>query len=164
MILTWYRQYIYLDYLSIMLKTAKKKTAIDRIVETLTLMRSLTHQRQNFREVSFLKTMVLHFIHERGEPTVKELADILQITMPSMTAMVNELAKLGLATRKRDIQDKRLVHIMPTTKGKEMLKKNMKGMELRMRDNLKKLSVREQEQLADIMQKIYTHAITRHHK
>ncbi len=147
-----------------MLKTAKKKTAIDRIVETLTLMRSLTHRQQDFKGTSFLKTMVLHFIHERGEPTIKELAGILQITMPSMTAMVNELAKLGFASRKRDVKDKRVVHIVPTTKGTAMLKKNMKGLESRMRDNLKKLSAREQEQLAGIMQKIYTHAITHHHK
>lgn len=46
---------------------------------------------------------------EKGSATIKELAEVLDVSPPSASAMVDRLVELGVLTRKQDSNDRRRV-------------------------------------------------------
>lgn len=54
-------------------------------------------------------------------PGVRELSGALKVPPPSMTRAVDRLTAAGLAVRKRDPQDARLIRIRITESGKKLL-------------------------------------------
>ncbi|MBL7645158.1 MAG: MarR family transcriptional regulator [Candidatus Hydrogenedentes bacterium] len=62
-------------------------------------------------ELTFVQSNVLMAIDERGELSVKELADALHVTPPSASAMVDRLVELGMVIREQSQQDRREVRI-----------------------------------------------------
>jgi DNA-binding MarR family transcriptional regulator len=63
----------------------------------------------------------------RGETdyTMGELSKNAQVTMPSMTEMIDKLEKKGIAERGRDVNDRRVVKVRLTSKGKKLRKEFM---------------------------------------
>lgn len=64
----------------------------------------------------------LHFLmvlREMGPQTVGQLAETLRVSLPSASLMVDRLEEHSLAERRRDDQDRRLVHVALTRKGRE---------------------------------------------
>ncbi|HOV81014.1 MAG TPA: MarR family transcriptional regulator [Bacillota bacterium] len=64
---------------------------------------------------------VLKKISEKGRMTVTEVAERLAVSLSAITALVDRLVKNGLVVRSRDEQDRRLVWLEPTDKGREIL-------------------------------------------
>jgi MarR family transcriptional regulator, organic hydroperoxide resistance regulator len=64
------------------------------------------------RQVRLLRTLVEH-----QRCTMQELADLLDVTQPSVTAMIKRLLAQGFVERSHDEQDWRLVRIAPTERG-----------------------------------------------
>ncbi len=59
---------------------------------------------------------VLHFVTEKGNPTMKNIADRLHITPPSVTTIVESLIKKDLLQRESDTKDRRTIRITATSK------------------------------------------------
>jgi DNA-binding MarR family transcriptional regulator len=66
---------------------------------------------------------VLQKIGSRGRMTVSEVAEKLSVSLSAITALVDRLVQAGLVVRSRDEQDRRLVWLEATDKGREMLGK-----------------------------------------
>jgi DNA-binding MarR family transcriptional regulator len=66
---------------------------------------------------------VLQKIGSRGRMTVSEVADKLSVSLSAITALVDRLVQAGLVVRSRDEQDRRLVWLEATDKGREILGK-----------------------------------------
>ena len=64
---------------------------------------------------------VMKKIHERGRCTVSEVAEGLCVSLSAITSMVDKLCKASLAERQRDENDRRLVWLELTPKGKDIL-------------------------------------------
>lgn len=66
--------------------------------------------------------MVLKKLHENGNMTVSKVADDLGVSLSAVTALIDRLCKVDLASRRRDDKDRRLVRLEITPTGKEKVK------------------------------------------
>jgi len=66
---------------------------------------------------------LLSCFSDRDEFTMTELSKNLNVSMPTMTAMVDRLVKSRMTERKRDDIDRRVVRVKLTDAGKKMLKR-----------------------------------------
>jgi DNA-binding MarR family transcriptional regulator len=70
---------------------------------------------------------VLQKIDDKGRLTVSEVADKLSVSLSAITALVDRLVQAGLVVRSRDEQDRRLVWLEATEKGREILARCIEG-------------------------------------
>lgn len=59
---------------------------------------------------------ILRFVMEKKNPTMKNIADHLSITAPSVTTMIEHLYNKNMVDRVADSKDRRGVRIIPTAK------------------------------------------------
>ena len=62
-------------------------------------------------DITFAQSNALMAISERGEVSLKELAEILHVSPPSASAMVDRLVEMGLLEREQSTVDRREVRI-----------------------------------------------------
>jgi len=83
-------------------------------------------------EVRFLKTLgdagltakQLHYIEEIGKlvnPTFGELARVLQLSKPSITAIIEKFVEQGFVERVQSDEDRRSAHVHLTGKGRDII-------------------------------------------
>jgi DNA-binding MarR family transcriptional regulator len=89
------------------------------ITELISEMESQAFQRAGFAELSMRQVAYLETILRLGHPSFRELAEALQVTPPSVTAIVGRLIKLGYVRKERDDDDLRSYHIIPSDKSWE---------------------------------------------
>lgn len=69
------------------------------------------------KDLSFGQMHVLMLLHERGALTVGQLAEMLGVSMPSVSSQLDRLEEHRLVVRRRDEPDRRLVHVVLTAGG-----------------------------------------------
>jgi len=79
--------------------------------------------------------------------TMGELSKNAQVTMPSMTEMIDKLEKHKIAERYRDAKDRRVVKVRLTSKGVRMRKEFMQSRLKEMKKIFGKLSKSERDDL-----------------
>ena len=89
----------------------------DGIGEALQAMAGLAAQRDG-RELSLTAASTLATLERTGPRRVTDLAVAEGVTQPSMTAAIAQLQHLGLAERRRDPADGRVVLVAITTAGR----------------------------------------------
>lgn len=62
----------------------------------------------------------LSAFRDRDRLSMKELAEIVGVKLPSMTMMIDGLEKEGVVERERDLEDRRKVYVWLTSKGKKV--------------------------------------------
>ena len=97
---------------------------------------------------------VLKKINSKGRLTVSEVADELGVSLSAITALVDRLVKAGLALRSRDEQDRRLVWLEATDKGKDILGKCIESRRKVAAKYFGKLSESDIEKLIEIYEKL----------
>jgi DNA-binding MarR family transcriptional regulator len=76
-------------------------------------------------ELTSSQIKVLATFSEREFYTMTELSQILSVTLPTMTAMIDRLIQGGLVTRERDDRDRRVVQVRLTREGKATIRNLM---------------------------------------
>ena len=74
------------------------------------------------RTLSLTAASVLSTLERTGPRRLTDLAVSEEVTQPSMTALVTQLADLGLAERRRDSADARVVLVAITSDGSRRLR------------------------------------------
>ena len=72
-------------------------------------------------ELSAARTEVLRLIREKNPITLRQLCDIQQVRMPTMSKLVDELQNDSLVIRAQSKDDARQRWIVPTQKGIQVL-------------------------------------------
>ncbi len=90
----------------------------------------------------------------QGRNTMGDIAEELNITLPSATSLVERLVKGEYVERVQDPQDKRVVKIVLTEKGKAILKKGLEDKIEKTRFMLSKLTEEERLTMLSLLQKI----------
>ncbi len=90
----------------------------------------------------------LLFIDFEGSTNFRKLATALGVTPPSVTGIVDRLVERELVTRKEDPEDRRVLLLKTTEKGKALLAKLRASRISRMSDMLAQLSLEELSALA----------------
>src|ERR1700737_476392 len=93
----------------------------DILGETLFAMAVLA-VRHLGRELSLTASATLGTLERTGPRRLAELAVSEGVTQPSMTAVVSQLEELGLAERRRDPGDGRVVLVAITRAGRQYLR------------------------------------------
>lgn len=132
-----------------------KPNYIQGITQIMLAMRQVVHTQDKCLPLP--KFMVLKFIEEEGSVSMKTISLFLQITMPSTTSLINELVTNKLLERVADTEDRRVVQVRITPKGKQLLENQSQRITEHIQDQLSILTIRERETLFTIMQKVYKH-------
>ncbi len=81
-----------------------------------------TIRREAFKcHLNMSQVEVLRYVTERGNPTMKEVAEYIHIKPPSVTSIVESLSKSGLLHRQPDKKDSRIVRVSITPKASRVI-------------------------------------------
>jgi len=136
---------------------AKESQEIANLVHSTSihLLRTL-RQEDSKTGLSAPRLSALSVLVFRGPVTLGDLAAAEQVRPPTMSRIVDALVELGLATRTRSKDDKRITHISSTRKGVEVMHA---GRERRVRvlaRAIKALDPEQREQMRSTFQLLKT--------
>ena len=97
----------------------------------------------------------LKFVQEHKSPLMKDVSEYLCVAPPSATALIGHLAKAEYLTRISDKNDRRIVRLEITNKGKQELKKSYQLMAKHLKEVLAVLNKKETENFITILEKLY---------
>ncbi len=103
---------------------------------------------------SYLRIGTLIYICENKDPTMKSLADYLNITPPSVTSLVNGLVKSMQIKRIADKKDKRIARLVITPNGKKTLENGLNKKREKLKEILSRLDNLERKNLINILNKL----------
>ena len=110
------------------LKKNNRHDMIDRILTAYNdISKSINPANLHKIELTSSQIKVLATFSEREYYTMTELSQVLSVTLPTMTAMVDRLIQSGLVTRERDEKDRRVVQVRLTQEGKNIIHNLMKN-------------------------------------
>lgn len=96
----------------------------DRMVELIPqMMREITRRESNYfsrGKISVPQLSVLGHLSRRGEIPMHELARVLGVSRPAATGLVDRLIAQGLAARRGDPADRRVIRVSLTAKGRKV--------------------------------------------
>lgn len=92
----------------------------DLLSDILHRLRLLTEKETGLSGATFF---LLHRMHVKGPQTVTELSEVMGVTMPAITGLVDRLCSLDFAERRRDEEDRRIVWVCISEQGKAMMEK-----------------------------------------
>lgn len=106
------------------------------------------------RHLPFMHAIVLNALAEQSKVTMKDIASLLAVTPPSATAVITKLVKDGAIKRMAGTQDRRLISLALTARGRKLLDLHRLAHIQKMSEVLSKLTRQEKEQLASILKRI----------
>ncbi|ASA97738.1 MULTISPECIES: MarR family winged helix-turn-helix transcriptional regulator [Anoxybacillus] len=97
---------------------------------------------------------VLRYIYKRGVCTSTELADVFAVNKSAITAMTNRLVEKGMIARGKDEDDRRVISLTLTEKGKMWLVETERKVYELVETMMTKLSHEEIEQFIQTYEKL----------
>lgn len=125
-------------------------------LETMIRVNSRFREERLWRgdELSLPQFMLLHHLHRHGPARSGEVARNLRVSQGVVTRMVDRLVEKGLVARSRDPDDRRVVLLSPTARGKRLVK-GMEKQKLReIKAFLRSIPPREKSDLLDLFRRI----------
>ncbi|MCM1043923.1 MAG: MarR family transcriptional regulator [Candidatus Gastranaerophilales bacterium] len=98
---------------------------------------------EEYRDLSVNDMHVIEAVGLKGGKNMSKIAKMLDITVGSLTTAMNGLVKKGYVDRERSEEDRRVVTIQLTQKGKEAYKHHARFHEMMANAALKSLSDQE---------------------
>ena len=102
-------------------------------------------------ELTFSQMEILHFIGVSGKKTMKNIADYLKITPPSVTELTKEMERKNLIKRIAGKKDKRIVSVTLTNTAKKNYISICKKKEAILNQMVSKLSEKDKKTLGRII-------------
>jgi DNA-binding MarR family transcriptional regulator len=129
---------------------------INKLIELIFIINRLTKEGMEHEKgsPSYIQLQTLAFISRQKNPIMKDVAEYLNITPPSTTFLVNNLIKLSLVNRVYDNDDKRITHLVVSTKGKKKLQAGFVKSKKYLHKKLTLLSIKERQNFILILKKL----------
>jgi len=118
------------------------------------LFKDRTTSSSEFTHLSILQIHTLSLLKKNASLPMSEIAEYFRIELPSATSLLNKLVALQLVKREQDTKDRRLVKIVLTEKGDDLLKKAMDERVTHIERMLSYLSGTEQQELLRLLEKL----------
>jgi DNA-binding MarR family transcriptional regulator len=97
---------------------------------------------------------IMKLLEEAGTLHVAEIGERLQITRPQMTHLIDRLVELDIVERQMGIEDRRMINIMLTDKGKRIINEHDDDIRNATREMLACLTDEELEGLSVSLRKL----------
>ena len=135
---------------------AKNNFSLDKELEDSILIfhyKMTSEIRKKSKELGFTSSQleILHYVAEKIDPTMKEIAEHLQIKPPSATTLVEALCKKKLLKREASGKDKRIVRISFTENIWKVFKSVKSKKHLILKDMFSKLSDGDKKEVVRII-------------
>lgn len=132
----------------------KSEKLVSLMLSTSRLIREREKKEKKITPLSFLKMEALRYIEQDKNISMKELADFFCITPPSATSLVEGLVREGRLQRVADKNDRRLIRLTVTEKGRKDLNKGWRKIKKRISKIFANLNEKEKEELIKILKKL----------
>jgi len=106
------------------------------------------------RDLSIAQMHLMMVLQEHGPATVGQLAETLGISPPSVSSALDRLEEHGLAVRRRDRNDRRVVHAALSSRGRLAAEEACGFRRQKVRQLLEKFDARELEALLTVLQAV----------
>lgn len=135
----------------------------DLVMEFLEALRGLRRYRRWYQgrslPIKHNEMMLLMFLnHNLSEDCLgiqpSELGEILQLTRPAVTSLVNSLEEKGYVERINDAEDRRVVFVSPTSQGVELINYSKQQLAQNIGEILASLGEKDTQELIRITRKI----------
>ena len=130
----------------------KKKEQINEIIE---LQKETNRVIGNFAAEPWIELSLtiaqlksLFFIVDKGTTNFKKLAEALSVTPPNITGIIDRLVEQGLVSRTENPEDRRVILLQATDKGRQLLNTLKENRTNQMMQILANLSTEELAALA----------------
>ncbi len=100
-------------------------------------------------------TVIGYIYYENPHPCMSDIGQVLSLDLSTLTRITDRLVEKGLILRKPDLQDRRVVRVCLTQKGKEVVKTLEKERTQILENSLKNLTVEERSNLIKLMEKLF---------
>lgn len=127
---------------------------IEVMFKTSRIFRERMHYSSKIAHLSFLQIQTLTYLKMHHMAQMTEIAEHFHIELPSATSLLNKLVTLQLVKRQQDVKDRRLVRIVLTEEGSNMLAEAKKEKESHVTQLLSYLSPEERQELLRLMEKL----------
>jgi len=104
--------------------------------------------------LSHVQFYAVSLLHRKGSLSMSELAQEMQISKQQLTPLVYKLINLGLLARKADENDRRIVRIEVTERGRNTVEELFNEIKLDLVEKLRKLPCRELGELEQMLKRI----------
>ncbi len=93
---------------------------VDALAQLSFLVQGTLAKRAAAHDVSMVQTRLLGVLRDR-EPTMHELARLLELDKSSVTGLVDRAERRGLVSRKPSVDDRRAIRVTLTSSGRRMV-------------------------------------------
>ena len=90
-------------------------------------------------KITLPQFLILGFLHNNGDSKMCAIAKFMSVTTAAMTGMVDRLEGLGYVKREPEPEDRRIIKVVLTSKGRELVNK---------------INLRRREMIVDVFGKI----------
>ena len=105
-------------------------------------------------ELSIQELKIVDFIGGRESCIMREISEYMQVAVSTMTGIVDKLEDRGLVKRERNDEDRRIVRVLLTNKGRKLYKSYVENYLELSRQMLQSLSEDEQKTYLELTRKI----------
>lgn len=107
-------------------------------------------------EMSGAQKRIFYFLDLEGPRKMSEIAQLVNVSLPAATQVVDRLVRAGLVERVPDANDRRVIRIAFTREGEQTMKKIKAVHERRLKEVLEKLDAQERVELVEAFEKIHS--------
>lgn len=137
---------------------SSEKTIVEKFEEQLPVISRYFHSSKTFdfeeMNITLPQLMVLEIIRRKECPKMTDIAGELDVTLSNVTGMIDRLIESGYVERVDDPQDRRIVRIHLTVKGKNITQKAFEQRKRCLEQVFEKLSLEDQKILLRITEKL----------
>jgi len=107
-------------------------------------------------DISFPEIFVLGQLSSNEKPSMSELGRSISMDLSSLTRTVDELVKKEFVARKRDPEDRRMVRVALTAKGKKIIRRFEEARKKHIESILRQMTSQERRDLLNILKTLHT--------
>jgi DNA-binding MarR family transcriptional regulator len=136
----------------------KREALVQELVEDFIKLRQLSKRQLTSQSgLSTAQAGLLFLLAHHHRVTGNKIARLLGVSASAASQMMDPLVEKGLVDRVRDDNDRRIVYLVLTTDGHQLLKQHKQQIMEHLRQALDNLSDQELNQLGKLHKKIITH-------
>jgi DNA-binding MarR family transcriptional regulator len=127
---------------------------VEMISQLMGELESKAFEQEGFSDITMNQMHYLEMVPKLGSPTSADLADILGVTRPSVSAIVKKLVDTGYLTKTKSKIDGRVYYLHLTDKGLRFNELHSEVHQILARRITENLNKDEIEALADLLGKL----------
>ena len=127
---------------------------VERISQLMGELESKAFEQEGFADITMPQMLYLETIARKVQPTFGDIAAELDVTRPSVSAIIKKLILSGYVNKQKSSDDGRVYYLHLTEKGEEFNKLHTEVHQILARRITENLDAGEIEALAELLTKI----------